>query len=150
MYRKYNLLDFIRVLFVNCDLDSLSTLSLQVLMTESANPVDILEQSKCGASKLVRFDNLGYATGSDTGGGGSTPRILLTLARLYGPVTSFSGVYTLYSPSIITLQVGGNPLMRISESELLVNLGLSLILIIHLYFSSPEPNPSSPVVHPSV
>lgn len=87
-----------------------------ILRSDTYQPVEILAKSKCGAAKIIRFDDLQYTTGSDTGGG-NTPKILLTLANFYGPVTSFNGVYTLYSPATIRLEVGGNPLLLNTNAE---------------------------------
>ncbi|XP_034301337.2 uncharacterized protein [Magallana gigas] len=87
-----------------------------ILRSDSYQPVVVLEKSKCGSAKIIRFNDLPYTTGSDSGGG-NTPKILLTLANFYGPVTSFNGVYTLYSPATIRLEVGGNPLLLKTNTE---------------------------------
>ncbi|XP_062596265.1 uncharacterized protein LOC134257689, partial [Saccostrea cucullata] len=76
-----------------------------------SKPINFVDGSKCGASNIVKWEGFGSADGSDTGGG-NTVKVLLDIERVYGPVTSFSGVYTLYSPRIIKLEVGGNPLQK--------------------------------------
>ncbi|XP_061164183.1 uncharacterized protein LOC133173223 [Saccostrea echinata] len=81
----------------------------------ASQPINLYDNSKCGASNIIKWESMGSAYGSDTGGG-NTVKVILDIERRYGPVTSFSGVYTLYSPRIIKLEVGGNPLQKASPN----------------------------------
>jgi hypothetical protein len=48
---------------------------------------------------------------------GNTTKLLLDLAKHYGPVTSFTGVPTSYCSSI-WLEVGGNPFQQGGHSDM--------------------------------
>lgn len=73
--------------------------------------VEIINDSKCGSSNIVRWERLGAATGYSTTEG-NTVKVLLLVGRIYGNVTSFTSATLLFYPRTFTLEVGGNPLQK--------------------------------------